>query len=312
MDSNKPSVLSPKKFVTPFLLILYILFSTFHTQAQEPQDDDVVRVDTDVVVFNVTVVDESGKYVHGLKASDFKLLIDGREQTFGTFGAEVTPFAAAVLMDSSGSMERTLPLARSAAVRFLDQLRADDMAAVYRFDSQIEQIQDFSPSRDLPSLAYNIRAKGMTVLNDAIVRAAADLSQRSERRHAIIVLSDGADTHSNASANKALDLALATGATIYTVDMSATDGNASRDNQSAAALRNFSNKSGGRYVATPGGPVMREALASIAEELSNQYTLSYRLPPAARDGRWHTVEIQFARPNLNARTRKGFRAPKKS
>jgi Ca-activated chloride channel family protein len=312
MQFERPTVLSFKKFAIPCLFAFLFLFPAFTTFAQESPDDDVVRVNTDVVVFNVTVVDAAGKYVHGLKAADFKLLVDGHEQTFGTFSTETTPFAAAILMDSSGSMERTLPLARSAAIRFLDELRGDDMAAVYRFDSQVEQVQDFSPSRDLPPLAYNIQAKGLTVLNDAIVRAAADLAERDEKRHAIIVLSDGADTHSSASASKALERALATGATIYTVDMSATDGNASRDHKSAASLKDCSNKSGGRYVATPGGPIMREALSAIAEELSNQYTLSYHLPETARDGRWHSVEIQLTRPNLTARTRKGFRAPRKS
>jgi VWFA-related protein len=312
MQFRRQTVLSYKHFAIPFLFAFTLFFPSFTAHAQESQDDEVVRVQTDVVVFNVTVIDAAGKYVHGLKASDFKLLVDAHEQTFATFSTEVTPFAAAILMDSSGSMENTLSLARSAAIRFLDQLRADDMAAIYRFDSKVEQVQEFSPSRDLPPLAYNIKAKGLTVLNDAIVRAAEDLSQRDEKRHAIIVLSDGADTHSSASASKALERALATGATIYTVDMSATDGNASRDQYSAAGLRDFSNKSGGRYVASAGGPLMREALASIAEELSNQYTLSYRLPESARDGRWHTVEIQLARPNMTARTRKGFRAPKKS
>lgn len=304
--------MSFRHFAIPFLFAFTLFSLPFTAHAQESQDDEVVRVQTDVVVFNVTVLDAAGKYVHGLKAADFKLLVDAHEQKFATFNTEVTPFAAAILMDSSGSMENTLSLARSAAIRFLDQLRADDMAAIYQFDSKVEQIQEFSPSRDLPPLAYNIKAKGLTVLNDAIVTAAADLSQRVEKRHAIIVLSDGADTHSSASASKALERALATGATIYTVDMSATDGNASRDHHSAAGLRDFSSKSGGRYVATAGGPLMREALSSIAEELSNQYTLSYRLPESARDGRWHTIEIQLTKPNMTARTRKGFRAPKKS
>ena len=63
----------------------------------------------------------------------------------------------------------------------------------------------------------------MTVLNDAIVEASSLLAERPETRKAIVVLSDGMDTYSKASAERALDAALATGASIYTVDMSATD-----------------------------------------------------------------------------------------
>ena len=143
-----------------------------------------------------------------------------------------------VLLDSSGSMESRLSLARSAAIRFLDGLREEDVAAVYKFDSKVESVQDFSSGRDLAPVVFGVRAKGMTTLNDAIVEAAKVLADRPEKRKAIIVLSDGMDTYSKASSGKALETALAVGASIYTVDMSATDGSASRNQQSAMILKN--------------------------------------------------------------------------
>ena len=151
----------------------------------------------------------------------------------------------------------------------------------------------------------------MTVLNDAIVKAASVLAERPETRKAIVVLSDGMDTHSKATAEKALDVAMATGASIYTVDMSATDGNASRDRQSAAVLRNFAEKSGARFVSTPGGPALRDAFATIAQELGHQYTIAYRPLNQARDGRWRNIEVKLSRDNVAVRTRKGYRAPRK-
>ena len=110
---------------------------------------------------------------------------------------------------------------------------------------------------------------------------------------------------------EALDSALAVGASIYTVDMSATEGSASRNPQSAAILRNFAEKSGARFVSTPGGPALRDAFASIAQELGHQYTIAYRPVNRARDGRWRTIDVRFARDDLTVRTRKGYRAPKK-
>lgn len=302
---------SPVKFI--FLSLLSILLSlTFINGSSLAQDDDeVVRVNTDLVVLNVTVVDADGKFVRGLRAGDFKLLVDGREQPIAKFTPEETPFAAAVLLDTSGSMEQRMMLARSAAIRFLDHLREEDVAAVYHFDSEIERVQDFSSSRDLADFVFSLKAKGMTVLNDAVLQAAAELGQRTENRRAILVISDGADTKSGASAEKALETALAANATIYTVDMSSTVGATSRNMANAAVLRNFANKSGGRYVASPGGQTMRDAFAEIAEELSNQYTISYTPPDSARDGRWHKLEIKLSRPELVARTRKGYHAPKK-
>lgn len=298
------SVLSWVALITIFLL-------SAPTFAQEPTDDDeVVRVNTDLVVVNVTVTDGAGKYARGLRRADFTLLEDGREQKLSSFGAEETPFAAAVLLDFSGSMEKRVSMARSAAIRFLDGLRAEDVASVYRFDSEIEQLQEYSPSRDLAPLAFGRKATGMTVLNDAILRAAVDLSQRPEKRRAIVVLSDGYDTRSAASIDKALGAAFAAGVTIYTVDMSARETSSAQARaQAAGVLRHYAQKSGGRYISTPGGQALREAFSSILEELGNQYTLAYRPSNRARDGRWREIEVKLARAELTARTRKRYRAP---
>ena len=142
-------------YATVALLTLYLLCAP--SSAQESADDgDVVRVNTDLVVVNVTVTDSGGKYARGLRRADFTLLEDGKEQKLSIFGAEETPFAAAVLLDFSGSMEKRVSLARAAAIRFLDGLREEDVASVYRFDSEIEQLQDYSPSRDLAPLAFEI------------------------------------------------------------------------------------------------------------------------------------------------------------
>ena len=292
------------------LLTISLLLPFAHAQ-QSQDDDDVVRVNTDLVVVNVTVTDGGGKYASGLRRADFKLMEDGREQKISSFGAEETPFAAAVLLDFSGSMEKRVSMARAAAIRFLDGLREEDVAAVYKFDSKIEQLQDYSPSRDLAPLAFGMRAEGMTVLNDAIVRASEDLSRRPEKRRAIVVLSDGFDTRSSASMDKALAIAFNAGVTIYTVDMSAPETSSIQARaQAAGSLRNFANKSGGRYIPTPGGQALREAFDSILKELGNQYTLAYRPTNQARDGRFRKIEVQLARPELTARTRKGYKAPK--
>jgi Ca-activated chloride channel homolog len=277
------------------------------------QDDDVVRVNTDLVILNITVTDKSGQYVPGLKISDFTIFEDGKEITtelISSFSVHESPFASVVLLDTSGSMETRLSLARSAAIRFLDRLRVEDVAAVFKFDSKVEQVQEFSGGRDLAPMAFGMRANGMTKLNDAIVDAAKALAERQEKRKAIVVLSDGLDTISNASSDKALESALAIGASIYTVDMSATQGQGLRNQLSVATLKSLAEKSGGRFVATPGGPALRDAFASIAEELGHQYTVAYRPLNRAHDGKWRKLEVKISRDDLIVRTRKAYRAPK--
>src|SRR5258705_1229161 len=291
-------------------LILLINFSV----ASPQQDDDVVRVNTELVVLNVTVTDKSGQYVKALRASDFKIYEDGNEvqpNMIASFSLQESPYAAVVLLDSSGSMDSRFSLARSAAIRFLDGLREEDVAAVYRFDSKVERVQEFSGGRDLAPMAFGIRARGMTTLNDAIVEASKILADRPEKRKAIVVLSDGMDTFSKASSDKAVESALAIGASIYAVDMSAIETPGSSNRQSAMSLKGFAEKTGGRFVATPGGPALRDAFTAIADELGHQYTIAYRPANQLRDGKWRTLEVKVSRENLQVRTRKGYRTPKK-
>lgn len=295
------------------LLLLAFIVILFRGSARA-QDDDVVRIDTDLVVLNVTVLDKDGNYVPGLKLADFKVFEDGKEvpiSLISSFGAHESPFASVILLDTSGSMESRMSLGRSAAIRFLDGLRPEDVAAVYNFDYRIERVQDFSSGRDLAPMAFGLRAKGMTALYDAIVRAAETLALRSEQRKAIVVLSDGMDTQSKASSGKALEAALSVNAGIYAVDMSANDGGASRNLQSSLLLKGFAEKSGGRFIATPGGPALRDAFASIAQELGHQYTIAFRPATRAHDGRWRTLDVKLSRPELTVRTRKGYRSPKR-
>jgi Ca-activated chloride channel family protein len=275
------------------------------------QDEEaVVKVDSSIVVMNASILDAGGKPVFGLKKEQFSIFEDGVEQQISFFATEETPFAAVILLDTSGSMEERVSLARAAAIRFLDGLRDEDSSAIYRFDSRVHLVQPFSGSRDVDPKLFDVRSEGMTALNDAIYLAAAELSQRAEKRRAIVVLSDGEDTFSKRSADKALKAALAANASIYTVDMSPINTNGSRRAQNRGALKNFAEKTGGVFVSTPGGTALRDAFKTIVEDLGAQYTLGYQPANAARDGKWRSLELRVSRPKLRIRTREGYNAEK--
>lgn len=297
-----------------FLLIAYFSFLIFNCSASiaaaQQDDDEIISVESSIVVLNATITDRDGKPTLGLKESQFKIFEDGQQQKIDFFEAAATPFAAVVLIDTSGSMEQRISMARAAAINFLDGLRSDDMAAIYNFDSRVSLVQNFSNSRDIADRIYNLKATGMTVLNDAIYKAAQELGARAEKRKAIVVLSDGADTKSGHTADKALKAAIAAGATIYTIDMSAADTASGSRSQNQNVLKNFAEKSGGVFVSASGGAQMRTAFKNIVEELGVQYTLGYQPTNAKKDGKWRALEITVARPNLIIRTRKGYYAAK--
>jgi Ca-activated chloride channel family protein len=173
-------------------------------------------------------------------------------------------------------------------------------------------VQDFSESRDIYEGVFDVKAKGMTILNDAIVRAAEELEKRTEKRRAIIVLSDGADTQSGASADVALRRALDANAVIYTVDMTGLNGGRTREEMlNKGILEKFADRTGGRYISTPGGAALRDAFKNIVEELGRQYTLAYYPANAKKDGKWRAIEVRTKSAGLVVRSRKGYNAPKK-
>lgn len=302
MQTSRSSLFAPARIA----LKIFLLSICFSPSVFAQDDEDVVKVDSSLVVLNATITDGKGAAVSGLKQSQFKVFEDGAEQKIDLFQAEETPFAAVILLDTSGSMEQRVSMARSATISFLDGLRGEDAAAIYNFDSKVTLVQDFSNSRDLPPGAFDLKAKGMTTLNDAIFKASVELSNRPEKRRAIIVISDGADTMSKKSADKSLKAALAANAVIYTVDMSAPDTDARERAASQGALKNFAEKTGGTFIPTPGGAAMRAAFKHIVQELGAQYTIGYSPANLKRDGKWRAIELKVARPNLTIRTRKGY------
>jgi Ca-activated chloride channel family protein len=302
-------VLPVKKFVLVSLFLFAFLLLPGAARGQD--DDQPIKVESAVVVINATITDAKGRPAGGLKRAQFQIFEDGKEQKIEFFETEKTPFAAVILLDTSGSMEERISLARSAAIQFLDRMRLGDVTAIYNFASKISLVQDFSNSRDIYEGIFDLKSKGMTALNDAIYKAAEELGKRAEKRKAIIVLSDGADTFSGRSADKALKASLAAGATIYTVDMSANTAGNGRDRaQNQGVLKNYADKSGGKFIATPGGLAMREAFKNIVEELGNQYTLGYQPTNTAKDGKWRAIEVKVDKPEMTVRTRKGYNAPK--
>ncbi len=295
------------------LLVIFILVFIFHisTNSLFAQDDDeIINVDSSIVILNATITNSKAEPEFNLKQSQFEIYEDGKKQEIAVFETQKTPYAAIILIDTSGSMEQRVSLARSAAINFLDGIRPDDNVAIYNFDSKVTLVQKFSNLRDLFPQVFDLKASGMTVLNDAIFQAAKELEKRQEKRRAIIVLSDGADTRSGNSSNKALNAALDANATIYTVDMAGINLGGSSRIQNTGVLKKFANRTGGRFISTPGGSEMREAFHNIVDELGSQYTLGYYPTNTKKDGKWRKIDLKIPDKELNIRTREGYEAPK--
>jgi Ca-activated chloride channel family protein len=309
--------------------VLFLQTSTVSLSAQAPRpsdnqsqkkqeaDDEPLKLHSDLVVINVTVTDEAGQYAHGLKSSDFAVLEDGAPQTLDSFSAEETPFAAAVLLDMSGSMEHKFGLARAAAASFVDHIRDNDQVAVYGFNSEVRRFQDFTNVRDITDYIWDATARDNTRLYDCMNDSIEALSKREEKRRAIVLISDGCDTVSSKSTMPdVMRRALGLGITIYTVDL--IEDLAVNSGTSAATglrrgrseMKQFASETGGRYIHTPQGDKLEDAFTKIVEELRNQYTVSYYPSNRKRDGRWRKIRVGVTRAGLATRARTGYWAPR--
>jgi Ca-activated chloride channel family protein len=282
------------------------------------KDQDTIQLHADLVIVNATVTDAEGNYAHGLTARDFSITEDSKVQPIDSFAAEEAPFAAAILLDTSESMEAKFGLARGSAAGFLEQIRDDDQVAIYTFSEKVRQLQEFSNSKLVTDYIWDLKAEKKTRLYDCMGEAIEALADRQERRRGVLLISDGADTNSSRSTRESvLKAALRAGITVYTIDL--IDDNWVLGTSSAAMefqrgrreLRELAAQTGGLYVHSPHGEKVESGFSIIVEELRNQYTLTYYSSNQKRDGGWRAIAVTVSRPGLTVRTRKGYWGPKR-
>jgi VWFA-related protein len=120
------------------LLLLLVVVCGGGVSAQTPsdQDDDVIRVETDLTNLFFTVTNKQKAFVTTLRAEDLRVTEDGMPQKIVTFQRETDrPLALAFLIDVSASEERTLPQEKAAARAFIETIihSSRDQAAVIPF-----------------------------------------------------------------------------------------------------------------------------------------------------------------------------------
>ncbi len=204
--------LSPKNMKSPrlaYLLPLMSLLLALEAAAQTPTptpvkvDDDVIKVESRLVVVPVSVTDESGNPVTGLTNGDFRVTEEGRVQKLESFGtADRVPLDIALLFDVSASTDKMFKFELDTAAKFLkDVMRSEDRATIYTIGMQPIQTQGRDTAdRSVTSLLSLQPTKGATAFFDT-VRAAAEYLRKNTpegRRKVILVISDGEDNYSEA------------------------------------------------------------------------------------------------------------------
>jgi Ca-activated chloride channel family protein len=191
----------------------------------------VFRGGIDLVGVGVTVTDRKGTLLTDLTREDFQILEDGRPQALEQFApgaaeAVLADLHPGLMLDTSGSMEHDLALARTAAIRFLNLLPRSEDITLVDFDTEVRVTR--YPQRDFPRVVERIRgrkAQGETALYDAL-GVYLDGVAGEAGRPVLVIYSDGVDSRSELSFQEALDLLKASHATVYAIGLLDNSGTA--------------------------------------------------------------------------------------
>jgi VWFA-related protein len=93
-------------------------------------DDEVIKVETQLVDVPIVVNDKSGKPILNLKQNNFVVYEDNARQEISDFSTTTAPFEVALLLDTSGSTRNDLQLIQSAAQNFIASLRPGDRVSI--------------------------------------------------------------------------------------------------------------------------------------------------------------------------------------
>ena len=297
---------------------LALAFSAFAAlvalaQGQTPMDQavrekDVLKSGVDVVMVAATVVDAEGRLITDLPRETFEVFEDGDKQTITQFTSERVPIGLGMLLDISDSMVgRRIVDARGAIERFLFQLLSpDDQFFVLTFNHAPHLLTRWGRDAEVVRQVLDeVKPTGATAIYDAILHSLPMIQQRQRPRAAVVVVSDGADTASDASLSEVRTALLRSDAFVYAVAIDSPNPNGINRRVNPSALNEITSQSGGHTAVVHDAEELSAATARIAEELNSQYVIGYS-SPRATDGKYHSIRVTVKVPGHRVRARNGF------
>jgi len=160
-------------------------------------DDEILKVETEIVNIPVKISDRQGRFISGLMKENFKIFEDGVEQQIEYFSNEQQPFTVALVLDMSYSTKFKIAEIQSAAISFISQLRPTDKVMVVSFDSAIHV--HCEPTNDKQILQKAIKATKIEFGTSLYETVDFVLNQKLKKitgRKAVVLFTDGVDTSS--------------------------------------------------------------------------------------------------------------------
>jgi Ca-activated chloride channel homolog len=315
-------VWNPRCFTAVSAAVLLLIGSVGAEQA-------VFKGGIDLVNVTATVTGGDGRFVGALRKEDFVVTDNGQPQEILNFSSERVPVSLGMLLDVSGSMtDEKMTTARAAINHFIyDLLSPDDELFLAEFSLRMQMLQTWTQNRDTFSRALGRANKGGfvfgTAVYDSVAMTLPIVVQGLHTKKALLVLSDGRDNQSRMPIKALQERIREYEVLVYAlaVDDSSMGGvkaglggfgggtvrlgGGGGGGVDAGALRKITDDSGGRTEVVKGFKNLKEATAQLAEELSQQYLLSYSAP-LKRDGSWHAIKVDVRKRGVKVRARAGY------
>ena len=300
----------------------------------DPEPDDVLRIDTDLVSVDVTAMDSLGRPVRNLKPEDFKIYSDGVEQQVAFFQiekrqGELRPLAIVFALDVSGSMTSDEIMRLRAALQSFSSYLADYPVsyAVMTFGMRVKTLQKFTAdtrkldesleriARDAPS---GLSTHTYDAVDDAIrllVRSAPRTRERRLMKRAVLVVTDGFPVGDTVKPETVIERANAADVSVFVVTLPSFARVMASSTQTPLPtpldVSGLAELTGGRNVYANErdyAPLFR----ALAEEVSSAYVLAFYPPEEKRrDGQVHTIRVEGPRGLTLRQSRSEYRAASK-
>jgi VWFA-related protein len=307
------------------------------TAGGQEDDDEVLRVDTDLVLVDVTVTDAAGRPVRNLSAGDFKIYDEGVERPIAFFNVErrrgeSRPVAVVFAVDVSGSMSPEEMERLGVAMRQFPQRLSDraSVFAVMTFGMSARVLQSFTNDPQKLERAFTRLAREANGLSthtydavDDAIRLLARHAPRNSRdkrllKRAVVVVTDGFPVGDTVAPKTVIERANAAEVSVYTVTLpsfsrlfmsrgtTARGANAHAPLPTPLDVSELAEKTGGSNVYATEKD-FGSLFQTLAEEVTSSYILAFYPPEEKRrDGRFHPLRIT-APPGLNVRqSRPGY------
>lgn len=301
-------------------LAVGLFISALSVTAQEPQlyrsvtgeSEPVLRVDTNLVLVPVTVIDSRGAVVPNLSRENFVLNEEKQRQEIVSFSHETAPVSLGIVVDLSGSMARKIAEVQAAVGAILDNLEPDDEEFLETFaDSPELRFPFTSQPADIRNALLFARPHGSTALFDAVALAADQMRRAQNQRKVLFLISDGGDNHSRFTERELRWLLDERDVQIHAIGIHDMAGWEAM--RGPRVLQDLASMTGGQHHMVANISELPELASRMSLALHDRYLLGYRPTPPGLSGQFRRIDVKLVQPKHSPRlyvyARHGYKMP---